>query len=286
MLNIAYRNIKVFFRDKAAVFFSFLAVFIIFGLYLFFLGDTLTGGAMKDMEGVRFLMDSWIMAGILAVTSITTTMGAFGAMVEDKYKKNFKDFQAAPLKRYQIAGGYVISSYVIGVIMSVLTLILAEVYIVINGGEIMPAMSILKTLGLILLSVLASSSLVFFIVSFFESNNAFATASTILGTLIGFLTGVYIPIGDLPDYVQAVIKVFPVSHAGVLFRKVLMEQPMEITFAGVPQEYVTDFQSEMGVILQYGDYTADVWVHIAVLIATVIVFYGLAIFNVSRKKAK
>ena len=34
MLAFANRNLKVFFRDKTAVFFSLLAVFIVLGLYV------------------------------------------------------------------------------------------------------------------------------------------------------------------------------------------------------------------------------------------------------------
>ncbi len=38
MIGMAKRNLKLFFRDKSAVFFSLLAVFIIIGLYALFLG--------------------------------------------------------------------------------------------------------------------------------------------------------------------------------------------------------------------------------------------------------
>jgi len=39
MIMLARRNLTVFFRDKAAVFFSLLSALIVFGLYIFFLGD-------------------------------------------------------------------------------------------------------------------------------------------------------------------------------------------------------------------------------------------------------
>jgi multidrug/hemolysin transport system permease protein len=77
MIAITSRNLKVFFRDKSAVFFSLLAVFIIIGLYALFLGDVWVN-SLTEVHDARFLMDSWIMAGLLAVTSVTTTMGAFG----------------------------------------------------------------------------------------------------------------------------------------------------------------------------------------------------------------
>ena len=39
ILVFAWRNIRLFFRDKTSVFFSFLSVLIIVGLYALFLGD-------------------------------------------------------------------------------------------------------------------------------------------------------------------------------------------------------------------------------------------------------
>ena len=91
MIGFAKRNIKLFFRDKSAVFFSLLAVFIIIGLYALFLGDVWTSSLSELGESAEVLMSSWIMAGLLAVTSVTTTMGAFGIMVDDRIKKIDKD---------------------------------------------------------------------------------------------------------------------------------------------------------------------------------------------------
>lgn len=284
MFNLAKRNLKLFFRDKSAVFFSLLAVFIIIGLYVLFLGDTIAGD-MTEIKEARYLMDSWIMGGLLAVTSVTTTMGAFGTMVEDRANGNAKDFYASPLKRYQIAGGYVISSFMVGLIMCMVTFVLAEIYIVANGGELLPLISMLKIIVLIFLSVLASSAMVFFLVSFFSSVNAFATGSTIIGTLIGFLTGIYIPIGNLPDAVQMIVKIFPVTHAGVLFRQVFMEEPLKISFDGAPSAAVDGFKEELGVVLTYGDFTAQGSTHILVLVGVTILFFALAVWNVSRKKS-
>ena len=137
MITFAKRNLKLFFRDRASVFFSLLAVFIIIGLYVLFLGDMV----MMDLEGIpgaRFLMDSWIMAGLMAVTSVTTTMGALGIVVEDRAKGIYKDFHTSPVKRTTLVGGYLISTLVVGVVMSLVALVLSELYIVVSGGEFLP----------------------------------------------------------------------------------------------------------------------------------------------------
>ena len=283
MINFMKRNLLVFFKDKASVFFSLLSVFIIIGMYALFLGDVWTSG-MTEISGARFLMDSWIVAGLLAVTSVTTTMGAFGTMVEDQSKKLIKDIRSSPLPRVSIAGGYILSAFVIGVIMCLVALVLCELYIVSGGGSLLGGQALLKVLGLILLSTFSNTALVLFFVSFFQSNNAFSVASTIIGTVIGFMTGIYIPIGQLPEGVQWVIKLFPPSHSAMLLRQVIMEQPLAQSFAGAPAEYLTQFKELMGVTFKIGETAVTPIMSIAILVASGILFLGLSILNLSRKK--
>lgn len=283
MIAFAVRNLRIFFRDRAAVFFSLLAVFIIIGLYALFLSDVWTA-ELEGFTGVRYMMDSWIMAGLLAVTSVTTTMGAFGVMVEDRSKKIYKDFSVTPVRRGSLAGGYVISAVTIGIIMSVITLILAELYIVSGGGELLDAGAMLKTLGMIVFSTIANTSMVLLIVSFFKSANAYATACTVIGTLIGFLTGIYMPVGNLPEGVQWVVKCFPPSHSALLFRRIMMESPVSQSFSGAPEEVTDGFMHQMGVVFDFGGTDASPWVSVAVLAVSAAVFYALSVYVMSRKK--
>lgn len=279
---IAKRNLKLFFRDRKNVVMSFLSVLIIIGLYILFLGENLKSGVLES-PGIDFLLDSWVMAGILAVTSVTSTLGALGIMVEDRTQKILKDFKAAPIKRYDLVGGYLLGAFSIGVALSLVTLLLAEVYIVMQGGEWLPFVAWVKVIGLILLSVLASSSIVFFITSLLNTRNSFSTASTIIGTLIGFLTGIYIPIGSLPEPVQWMIKLFPISHAGALIRTVMLERPMEVSFAGADAEAVQQFNLDMGVTYEYGSTISSAGLSIAVLLGTTILFYLLSIAVMAKK---
>lgn len=277
------RNLKVFFRDKSAVFFSLLAVIIVIALYAVFLGDTITSG-MEEIEGIGFLMNSWIISGILAVISMTSTLGAFGVMVDDKSKKIMKDFTVSPIKRGSLAGGYVLSAYCVGVIMSLVALVIGEIYIVASGGDILSAENMAKVVAGILLSVLSSSSIVFLIVSFIKSQNAFGTVSTIIGTLIGFLTGVYIPIGTLPEAVGNVIRVFPVSYSASYFRTVMTEQPAAISFDGAPASALKEFNTELGINFQFGDHTTTLATCVIVMIITAAVFFTLSLAVMAKKR--
>ena len=282
MMALVSRNLKVYFRDKASVFFSLMAVFIIFALYLLFLGDVWISN-LPQVSGAKALMDSWIIAGLLAVTSVTTVMGAFGTMVDDRAHKIIKDFDASPISKGKIVGGYELASFLIGTMMSLLTFALGELYIVVRGGALLAPVAMLQIVGLVLLSSLCNTALISFLISFFKSQNAFGTASSILGTLVGFLTGIYMPIGMLPGAVQTVIKVFPVSHAALLMRQVMMAEPMKQVFGNAPQGITQGFEDMMGLVFRFGDQAVPVAISLVILVGTALLFYGLSILRFSQK---
>lgn len=285
MLNITSRNLRLYFRQKNMVFFSLLGVFIILGLYLLFLGD-LWYSYLNNIVNPQALLSSWIIAGIVSVSTITTAMGAAGILVEDRDSRRLKDFTASPISRSKIIGGYLLSIFVVGLLMSLLTLLMGEVYIVSIGGSFLSLLSTIKVLGVLVLSVMASSSLVFFVVSFLSSTGAFTTASTLIGSLIGFLTGIYLPVGTLPQSIQMVIKLFPISHASLLLRHVLMEQPMQESFSGVPAQYLDHFRQLMGITYSYGDFTATPVHHALVLLGVSVLFYFLSLLVFTKKHAQ
>lgn len=282
MIRFARRNLKVFFRDRSSVFFSLLAVLIVLGLYLLFLGDQLVS-SFKELKGAERLIDSWIMAGILAVTPATTTLGSFGIIVNDKAKRIDKDFRSSPIRSHSLAGGYIISSFCIGTIMSVFALAIIEVYFALKGYALLSAVQLLQMTGTILVSVLVGSALMYLVVSLFTSQNAFATASTIIGTLIGFITGIYLPIGSTEKSVQYVIEFFPLSHAASIFRKIMMEDPMKESFKDIPKDALTDFKLEMGVEFKIFDHTLTTTESVLYMLAAALLFYVIGILITRRK---
>ena len=278
IINLVIRNVKIYFRDKASVFFSMLSVFIIIGLYVLFLGDMVKGSGEFAGDNARFLTDSWIMAGVIATATITSTLGGLGQMVDDLSKKINRDFETAPIERWKIVISYAISSLIIGVIMSTLTFVLAEIYIIAYGGEIVSFLALLRILGIICLSTVASSAFLFFFVSMVKTMNAYSTISTIVGTLIGFLMGIYVPIGALPNAIQSFIKVFPFSHSAALMRQVMINEAVELEY--LPREV----SETLGVQFYFNDTLATPLVSILVLVGTALIFFGLSVLVTSKRK--
>ena len=283
MISFVSRNLKVFFRDKTAVFFSLLAVLIVLGLYIFFLGDVWVD-SFPNIKGVKNLMNCWIIAGLIGVTSVTANMGAFGTMIEDKSKNKIKDFYVSPIKKSKIVGGYIISSFIVGSMMSVVTLIISQIYLVYSGVDVLNFKELTEVFLIILMTSLSNSAMILFIVSLFSSEKAFSTASTIVGTLIGFITGIYLPISMLPDSVQIIVKLFPTSHGISILRQIFMKKQMDISFADVPTNYINEFKESMGVVYYINDKLVSNTASVFILIASTIIFFFLAVLILDKKK--
>jgi len=283
MINLAIRSWRLFIRDRSAVIYSLLGVLIIIGLYVLFLGDMMSQGVGGGAHGAR-LVDSWIMAGLMAVASFTSTLGALGSMVEDRDRKISKDFSAAPLQRWQISGGYLLNAAWVGFFMSCVTLALAQIYIVARGGSLLTVSQALQALGVIGLSAVASATMLFAVTYTVTSNQAFGGISTVCGTLIGFITGIYIPIGQFPPVVQMVMKCFPTTHAAALLRQIMTREPLQAMMGGAPETMVNEIRELLGIVLRFGDWTTPVWAHVAVLAASIVVFFGLSVYLIARPR--
>jgi multidrug/hemolysin transport system permease protein len=288
IFHLAGRNVKVFLRDRTAVFFSMLSVFIIIGMYAIFLGNTtvrsLENAVGPGVSGVRWLVDSWIMAGILVVNTITVTLGMFGVMIEDETKKRMSGFLVAPISRGKLVAGYLIAANVVGFLLSILALVLAEVYIISGGGSLLSLSALLKVIGLIAYSVVSSSTLIFFCISFFRTASGFSTFSTILGTVIGFITGIYLPIGVLPDALQKVITFVPATHAAALMRQIIMEAPLAQVFNGAPAEISSEFSRVYGVRLFLNGNEIGPGVMLIVIGGAGLLFLALSVIRMTRRK--
>jgi multidrug/hemolysin transport system permease protein len=113
--------------------------------------------------------------------------------------------------------------------------------------------------------------------------NAYSLFNSILGTLIGFLAGILIPIGGLSSVFQTVVKVFPFSHSASLFRRILMEEPIKIVFEWAEPSTVQNFRQTMGIDLMFNGSPITDSASILYLIILGVVCLVISIVSLKRK---
>ena len=286
------RNLRLFFRDKAAVFFSFLAVIIIIALYVLFLADIQVqnikaafpeGASIRDKD-IAWLVNSWVMAGIISINTVTITLGSYGTIINDIENGTGKDFLSSPVKRYVVVLGYIISSWVLAIVLSIITLVIFEIYVVLSGGMILAINDFIKTLLVIILSVISFSAVLFYIITFIKSTHTFGVLSGLLGTMIGFLAGIYIPLVALPNYMKTVVSIFPVSYSASLLRRIVTREPLEKVFGYLGHAPANGYSRDWGIILYLGKQEITPTIMVCGLILFGIIFYVLSILRLSKHK--
>jgi multidrug/hemolysin transport system permease protein len=284
-LMLAKRNCLCFFRDRASVFFSFMAAFIVILLYLLFLRDILIDSVMNgylemvSYDQVARLIDSWVMAGLLGIVSVTCSAGSLQCMVDDRISGKNMDFLITSAKPYQLACSYILSTFFVGLILSAVTLAIALIFLGATGC-ILEISSVLMCIALLIPSVLSGSIIMFALISFIKSQGAFSGFFTVLSTMIGFLTGIYMPMGNMPEAMQVVGSLMPATHMAALFRQNLCSGSMNDVFG---QYDSTEFRHEMGMDLSVGGFDFTPETSILYVIGVTAIFFLIAAYMMKKK---
>lgn len=264
--SLVKRITLVYVRDRAAVFFSVLSMLIILMLVWLFLGNMNSenivnvlaefGGVrdtVKDKENADYLIAVWTLAGVLLSNCVTISMTVMGNMIYDEENNKLACFYAAPVSRIKIALGYVLSAWIIGVVMCTLTLAAAQLWLVFSDSVILSASEILLLFAMIMLNTFVYAALSYLMALFIHSTSAWNGILTVVGTLVGFLGAVYLPVYMLPEKVSSFLKGLPILHGVSMMRRVCTHDAVGTVFAGLPEEVVRQFREGMGIVIYMND---------------------------------
>lgn len=288
IFQLSKRHLIMFFRNKSEVFFSLLSVLIVLALYVFFLGDMTINNVKaisgQSGDGIDALVHSWLFAGLTAIATMTLSIGLLSRMVIDRQNKTFNDFLVAPIKRYALFLSYIASTFFVVIAISIIVLILGQIVFLLSGGFWFSLFDWLRIFGVLLLVTLSSNMSMLFVISFIKSESVLSFLSTIVGTLIGFVIGAYIPIGVMPTMVSMVSNLLPIAHGAALLRQVLMQPSIDYVFSGAPAQVISEYNKFQGVELYLNDTKLSSTTMIVYLLATTLIFIILNIWRFRKMK--
>ncbi|AOS72150.1 ABC transporter permease [Streptococcus gordonii] len=291
MFELISRNRKVYTRDRLAFFMSFLSVIILILVYQVFLGQ-LQIDAIKEALGSDTassdtikMVNYWLISGLTTIISMTSTLGAFGVMVSDKEKKLSEDFKVSPISNFKVELSYAIFAILFGIILTMFSCVFAIG--IFNGLSSLldySVMDYLKIFGIVSLSTVLSAAIVLPILAFIRTSSAFTTLSTIVGTFIGFISGVYLSIGSVGETLQQVMTWFPMTQVNALLKQVLMKDSIAQVFDSAPSSVVNEYKESYGVVLQNasGDHLSNSFMLSYILV----IILALLIIHFMIKKVK
>lgn len=297
LITITSRNLKQYLRDKGAIFFSLLSMCIIIILMIFFLGDVSANGiidllaqfpgrdAAQDKENANLLILAWTCAGMVCINAVTVSTASLSYMIKDRETGKLNSIYTAPVSPLTIAAGYVLAAWISSVIICTATLLISEAYCVSQGMAPFSAASHLKLIGIIAANSFTYATLMYLVAAMVKSSGAWGGLGTIIGTLVGFLGGIYFPIGELSDGIAAIIKCTPVIHGAALFRSEMTAAILADTFEGIPSEVVNEVGQVLGMELVIHDHVLTAQEELAILLicGTVFLIAGAAAVRFGKK---
>ena len=293
LIRLTERNVKVFIKDRANVFFSMLAPLIVLVLYVLFIGRMQSDGIIASLaeygvsadDAVRAFSDSWMLSGVMATSCITVPLCACSTMVYDKNRGVSADFAASPIPAWLPSAAYFLSVVAAGLIICLIVLCVCFGGRAISGGRLLSVGDVFACIGVTVLSVLSSSTLLVFVIGFIRSEGAFTGLNVIIGTVTGFLIGAYIPISNFPAAVQYVTLFVPGSYSAALFRTFFMDGAVEEMAQAVSPQFAQGLADSFSVRLNFfGEPLATGWA--AVILAGTVVLFGACFIVSSVLRAK
>ena len=293
LIRLIGRNVKVFIKDRANVFFSMLAPLIVLVLYVLFIGRMQSDGIIASLaeygvsadDAVRAFSDSWMLSGVMATSCITVPLCACSTMVYDKNRGVSADFAASPIPVWLPSAAYFLSVVAAGLIICLIVLCVCFGWLAISGGWLLSVGDVFACIGVTVLSVLSSSTLLVFVIGFIRSEGAFTGLNVIIGTVTGFLIGAYIPISNFPAAVQYVTLFVPGSYSAALFRTFFMDGAVEEMAQAVSPQFAEGLADSFSVRLNFfGEPLAAGWA--AAILAGTVFLFGACFIVSSVLRAK
>lgn len=287
------RNLLLYYRDRSAVFFSLLSVLIILLLMLFFLGDMNKNelialiesahGTIADTQAME-LITMWTIAGILSVNTFTIPITMIGLFVGDREKKVLDAFRVAPISRLTLLASYLFAAIVNAFLISVFILGISYGYCQCYAYSFLSLHQLGLVLCYALLHSFTCSCILLLLALMVKSEHAWGAFSTLAGTLIGFLGGIYLPMGMLPAFIQSFLKVLPFLHQSALLRDIFCEQSLTSCFSHLDPTLLNGYQEAMGIRITWQDHFLSNDSQVCFLLVCGIMMLGITWWILRKKQ--
>ncbi|MDO5494337.1 MAG: ABC transporter permease, partial [bacterium] len=283
------RNLTVFLRDRGKVFFAVLAPLVLLMLYVLFLGRMQTEQMLENIpnsteSAVNGFIYSWVLAGMVMISTLTASLGAAEIFVADRVAGRFKEFRVSPVRNTELVVGYLVSSVIISVVISLAVLVVGSVMFGLMYDSWATPIGYAMAAGYTLLLCFIFSALSAFVVTFTRSEGAYSGLATLVGTLSGFLAFAYIPIGAVSKTVASVLTTLPFAQGAMLLRDPIAGGALEEALSPLPEgpraEAMAEIREGFGYDAYIGDFQLQPWMVVVILVVLTVALTALAAWRI------
>jgi ABC-2 type transport system permease protein len=166
-------------------------------------------------ENLNFI--SYFVPSMLGLSIMQVGIFAAIPLVADREKLILKRLAATPLRRWQLVGSNVLMRLLIALVQSV---IIIGVGVMVFGVEITGPFAL--SLVFIVLGAVAFLALGYVVASFAKTEDSANGMTSVIQFPMMFLSGTFFPIDSMPDVLQTVARVIPLTYLSDALRQVMV----------------------------------------------------------------
>jgi ABC-2 type transport system permease protein len=217
ILALLKRNLLKLERDRMRLFMNL----FMSGLFLFIFSFVIK----STVPGLDHPMN-YLISGIIIMTVFQSALSNSMNILDDISSGFMKEILVAPIARWQIAIGHVLSAMVVSVLQSFIIVIIG-----LFMGLSIDLLHGVEMIGLMLLVGLTFSSLGLFLATITKESANFQLLITIISFPLTFLSGAYIPAMALPKILLPIVYINPLSYTTAAFRFITLHMENTSTVA-------------------------------------------------------
>ena len=206
---ILIRNLTNFTRDRMRVVLTmFMSVF-----FLFVFSFVMKSAA----KGIAHPMN-YLISGIIIMSVFQAAMSNSMSIIEDIASGFMKEILVAPISRWQISIGQVLSSMVIAVLQGIIIIILGMFM-----GLHLDLLHFFEMIGIMMLVGITFSAMGLYLATLVKSSTSFQIMTSLAMIPLTFLSGAYIPTTVMPSFLRPVVYLNPLTYTTAVFRYVALK---------------------------------------------------------------
>lgn len=287
MKTLIYRHLKLFLKNPTNIILSFLSSLVIISLYFLFIRD-FTIKAVGDYGFIssytELFVDKLMTSGLLIVIGATSVLSIIFIFVKDQYSGVIKDFIVTPISYTKIVYSYFWAAFIVATVITLLVYIGIELFFIFFYQSLSSPQTILFSILIILCSNVISSLLILIIALGIHNFTSFSTFETLYGVVIGFFTGVYIPIGYYPLIIRNIFFYFPLCQTTSLLRNIQTNSITKNILESYPYEQHSLLYETFGIHLSVNQHVISIEQQSLMLLIVIIILNLVLICLLQIKK--
>lgn len=205
---ILLRNLLKLQRDRMKLFMNL----FMSGLFLFIFSFIMKSSA----PGLDHPMN-YLISGIIIMTVFQSALSNSMNILEDISSGFMKEILVAPISRWQIAIGHVLSAMIVSVIQGLIIVIIG-----LFMGLSIDLVTGIAMVGLMFLVGMTFSALGLYLATLSKESSNFQLLITIISFPLTFLSGAYIPTMALPSILLPIVYLNPLTYTTAAFRYITL----------------------------------------------------------------